>query len=99
MIDFQWSVSKLLKDEAGIVRVIYGNVTATDDFGNVVSNDIQSPTEQSESDPIPFDQLDEQTVIGWLKDIHEQSLVPLILLELDLMRLDSVEGAELPWGA
>lgn len=100
MIVFDYKITKLLKDEFGIVKVVFGTVTATDDFNNVVSKDIQSPLSEADQDNlIPFDQLDEATVIQWFKAIHEQSLHPLLLLELDYMRLQAVEGVELPWSA
>jgi len=99
MITINWSITKLLKDDAGVVKVMFGLIDATDDFGNNVQKEIQSPTKPSDGELVPFDQLDEETVLTWFKELHEADLVPIILSELDVMRLDSVEGAELPWGS
>lgn len=98
MITFDYKITKLLIDENQIVRFISGTVTATDGEGNVVSKELKSPTNEPDFDSlIPYDELEEQTVIDWLKDLHHEAISELLAFELYEARLNSLEGDLLPW--
>lgn len=98
MVNFQWSISKLLKDDNGIVKVVFFSVTGTDsDSGVSKTMDLQMPLNEPESDVVPFDQLDEQTVIDWVIEKDANGVVMIMLAEIEQAKLDVVEGAALPW--
>lgn len=98
MVNFQWSINKLLKDANDIVKVVFFSVTGTDsDSGVSKTMELQMPLNEPESELVPFDLLDEQTVIDWVVEKDADGVVTIMLAEIEQAKLDVIEGASLPW--
>jgi hypothetical protein len=97
MIDFDWSVTKMLKDPAtGEVKRIFLDVTASRDDGAVVTESISFPTEPSTADNfIKYEELSLEDVMSWFKD--KKSIEDYLTIKIDEYRLESVDKDSLPW--
>jgi hypothetical protein len=102
MTAFNWNVAQLERETAdGYVFTVHYTVNATDDTYSYSAGAYGSlGLERPESELVPFSELTEQTVIGWVKDKFGEEKVAEIeaalQAQLDEQRSPS-KAAGLPW--
>lgn len=90
------TITKLLHDDAGIVKKVYGTASLSAN-GVTVEVPLQPFLPDPSEEVIPFANLTETIVASWIADD------PVVLYHLQTLLFDStctaVEGAELPWNS
>jgi len=98
MTTFNWTISQMDRLTAdGFVVTVHYNVTATDDTYSASTYGTISYTQEQGETYIPYDDLTEATVVGWVqtalgKDTVESSLQS----QIDLQK-HPVQAAGVPW--
>jgi hypothetical protein len=98
MTTFNWTISQMDRLTAdGFVVTVHYNVTATDDTYSASTYGTISYTQEQGETYIPYDDLTEATVVGWVqtalgKDTVESSLQS----QIDAQK-NPVQATGLPW--
>lgn len=100
MTTFDWAVTNLwsVPEDTDVVVCVGYKVTAHQD-GQSVSESKAQPIIRSSGDLIPFNQLNEQTVIGWVKSAVDVQAIEQALCERLQQQGEVIEQKSLPWGA
>lgn len=99
-MEYTWEVTGLKTTNGGGVVQTYWKKTGTDADGNVGSFSGATPFEVDESAPgyIPFDQLTEADVLGWIQAVvvgsYEEHVNGQIQKQIDQQ---TITDAEMPW--
>jgi len=98
MTTFNWTISQMDRlTSDGFVVTVHYNVTATDDTYSASTYGTISYTQEQGETYIPYDDLTEATVVGWVqtalgKDTVESSLQS----QIDAQK-NPVQATGLPW--
>jgi len=98
MTTFNWTISQMDRlTSDGFVVTVHYNVTATDDTYSASTYGTVSYTQEQGETYIPYDDLTEATVVGWVqtalgKDTVESSLQS----QIDAQK-NPVQATGLPW--
>lgn len=99
-MEYAWEVTGLKTTNNGGVVQTYWKKTGTDDDGNVGTFSGATPFDVDETSPdfIPFDQLTEADVLGWIQgvvvDSYEEHVNGQIQRQIDQQ---TVTDAAMPW--
>lgn len=106
-ITYSWKITGLktteVAGESNFVFQTYWEKTGTDELGNTGTFNGATPFKQdpSQSTFIPFEQLTEEVVIGWIQAVvvgdYEQHVNGQIAQQIQLKRTP-VGTPDLPWG-
>ena len=107
-ITYTWKVTGLktaeVAGEPNFVFQTYWEKTGTDELGNTGTFIGATPFKQdpTQTSFVPFEQLTEQDVIGWLQatvvGLYEEHVNEKIIKQIELKRTP-VATPDLPWGA
>lgn len=106
-ITYTWKVTGVkTKTEGGVENAVvqtYWQKIGTDESGNVGTFNGATPFSMSSIDPanfVPFDQLTEPVVIGWIQGVvvggYEEHVNSVIQKQID-EKVSPVTEAQLPW--
>lgn len=99
-MEYTWEVTGLKTTQDGGVVQTYWKKNGTDANGNVGSFSGATPFEVDSADPnyIPFEQLTEETVLGWIQAVvvgsYEEHVNGQIQKQIDQQ---TITDATMPW--
>lgn len=106
-ITYSWKITGLktteVAGEANFVFQTYWEKTGTDELGNTGAFHGATPFKQdpSQSSFVPFEQLTEEQVIGWIQAVvvgeYEKHVNGQIAKQIEAKRVP-IAAPELPWG-
>lgn len=100
MTTYNWSIVNMDRLTAdGFVVTVHYNVSATDGTYNASTYGTVGYTEQPGETYIPYDQLTQEMVVGWVKaSLGEATVENSLQSQIDA-QINPVQAAGLPWSA
>jgi hypothetical protein len=98
MISYNWSIADMQRlTSDGFVVTVHYRVTANEDTYSASTYGTVSYTEQPEQTVIPYDDLTEETVIGWVQNSLGKDTVETSLAGQIEAQKHPVQASGLPW--
>ena len=100
MTTYLWTISQMNRLTAdGFVVTVHYNVSATDGTYNASTYGTVSYTEQPGETYVPYDQLTQEMVVGWVKASLGEATVEASLQSQIDAQINPVQEAGVPWSA
>ena len=100
MITYLWTISQMNRLTAdGFVVTVHYNVSATDGTYNASTYGTVSYTEQPGETYVPYDQLTQEMVVGWVQTSLGKYTVEASLQSQIDAQINPVQEAGVPWSA
>jgi hypothetical protein len=98
MTTFNWTISQMDRlTSDGFVVTVHYNVTATDDTYSASTYGTISYTQEQGETYIPYDDLTEATVVGWVQTaLGKETVESSLQSQIDLQK-HPVQAAGVPW--
>ena len=93
---YEYKITDMQRDADGIVVAVSFTVTASDGTDSFTHN-YQTALTSPSKNPIPFDNLDESTVIGWVKSLVQTGTEEQADAELEAFKQRKQVTSGTPW--